>query len=469
LLKKDLNSLTDEEKEKRRELLIQKYVTEYQEKEEERKAELEGKAEGKGKGKGEKSDEDPSEFSTEEFLDAMEDTGDKKDEQSDAGEKGEEEKQAGSEDKGEEEEKQVGSQDKDEEEKPAAQEKKDDEKEDNGLGTEKGNRSLLSNTYGLIRTGAQARDRRKKGDKRGATLKRFDFASKFFSTAGTGLENGISGVKPDENASIGLELASNTMKMAGSGTDMAKGIYQSRSYGKLVNSKDARLAKSKLGYTSRKSQKKYRELREALKKGDTSKDKRMELLKARNDYRRSQDFTEAIAAAQTHAKIKSRAGKTGAVSAGLSLGGDILNTIGAGLKLAGPIGGLVGTILGGFGSLMKMGSKDVQKASEAMEKKAVKKANADQGKKYLEEKAAALLKKPEAKSDNMTEDEAKMIVAKRLGVDEPNDYEEIYKKLSERRAERILNKEEGYEDVLAAMDLPKDADKAMILEALGVS
>jgi hypothetical protein len=41
--------------------------------------------------------------------------------------------------------------------------------------------------------------------------------------------------------------------------------------------------------------------------------------------------------------------------------------------------------------------------------------------------------------------------------------------LSERRAERILNKEEGYEEVLAAMGLTKDADKATILEALGVS
>lgn len=69
----------------------------------------------------------------------------------------------------------------------------------------------------------------------------------------------------------------------------------------------------------------------------------------------------------------------------------------------------------------------------------------------------------------MTLDEAKTIISKRLGVDDPTNYAEIYKKLAERRAERILKREEGYQEVLAALGLTEDADKATILEALGVS
>ena len=464
LLKKDVSSLPKEDKEERAELLVSKYVTDWKIKKEEQMAELTDGLSDDEKTKEEtrKSVDTPKQKSkTDEFFDAIENDDD------DDAKPG---KKSGK--------KSDDDDDDDDDAKPAKKSDDDDDKDkkgstsNSGIGSEKGNRTLLSGIYGTIRSGAKARDKRKKGDSRGAALSRFDTASNAFGTATKGLEGGISGVEANDDASAGLGIASGATDMLGSGTNMVKGIYQNRAYGKLANRKETKLSESKMGYTHRKSMKRYKELKEAYHGGDKSartKEKRMEMLKARHDQKRSKDFMETMSSAKANAKVKSGAGTGGAISAGIGLGGGILNTIASGLKLAGPGGMIASAILGGIGSLMKMGSKDIQKGTDAMEKKGRKAGNDASGKKYIDEKAASLVKKSDAQADHMTVEEARRIVALRLGVDDPSKYDEVYKKLSERRADRILNKEEGYEEVLAAMGLSKKADKATILEALGVS
>ena len=536
LLKKDVSSLPKEDKEERAELLVSKYVTDWKIKKEEQMAELTDGLSDDEKTKEEtrKSVDTPKQKSkTDEFFDAIENdddddakpgkksgkksdddddddakpakkSGKKSDDDDDddakpakkSGKKSDDDddddakpaKKSGKKSDDDDDDdakpakksgkKSDDDDDDDDDAKPAKKSDDDDDKDkkgstsNSGIGSEKGNRTLLSGIYGTIRSGAKARDKRKKGDSRGAALSRFDTASNAFGTATKGLEGGISGVEANDDASAGLGIASGATDMLGSGTNMVKGIYQNRAYGKLANRKETKLSESKMGYTHRKSMKRYKELKEAYHGGDKSartKEKRMEMLKARHDQKRSKDFMETMSSAKANAKVKSGAGTGGAISAGIGLGGGILNTIASGLKLAGPGGMIASAILGGIGSLMKMGSKDIQKGTDAMEKKGRKAGNDASGKKYIDEKAASLVKKSDAQADHMTVEEARRIVALRLGVDDPSKYDEVYKKLSERRADRILNKEEGYEEVLAAMGLSKKADKATILEALGVS
>ena len=143
--------------------------------------------------------------------------------------------------------------------------------------------------------------------------------------------------------------------------------------------------------------------------------------------------------------------------------------IASALKQNGPGGKIAGAILGGIGNLMKMGTHALNKKNETEEKTATKSANDKNVEKYINKEADALIVESEAQADQMTKEEAKIIVALRLEVKDPTNYEEVYKKLSERRADRILNKEDGYEEVLAAMGLTEPTDKATILEALGAS
>ena len=254
---------------------------------------------------------------------------------------------------------------------------------------------------------------------------------------------------------------------------MAKGICQRRSYGKLAERQETEDSKRKMSHRYINSREKYKQMKEAYNKGDESarsKENRMEMLKQRHDHKRSKDFMEAMDSAREHAKIKSEAGGSGILSGSLGALGGGIGLAGSFAKQFGGFGGkIAGAVLGGISSAINFSTKGVDSLAGRKEKAAGKAANDTKGKEYIEKKVASLLKKPDAQADHITEDEAKLIVAKRLGVDNPSDYSEIYKKLAERRADRILNKEEGYQEVLDAMGLTEDADKATILEALGVS
>ena len=337
---------------------------------------------------------------------------------------------------------------------------------------------MFSNSYSLFRSHQKSKQKRKKGDSIGAGLERFNMFSNLFGIAagGTDAARGIAGFKGNDTASPWLDMASGIAGLGKSATDTFKGMYQSRSYGKLANRKETESSKAKMANEYMRSREKYKHMKEAYDKneeGTRSKESRMEMLKQRNAYKRSKDYIEAMNAAQETAKNKSKAGKWAFASGALK-------TLSGGLNLAEPllakklegsgtIGKAVGTGLKMLGKLAKFGAEKVEKAAGGKQEELQKQSNTNRGKEYLDEKVASFLKKPDAQADHVTEEEAKFIIAQRLGVEDPSNYEEIYKKLSERRAERILNKEEGYEEVLAAMGLTKDADKATILEALGVS
>ncbi len=333
----------------------------------------------------------------------------------------------------------------------------------------------LSGSYGLFRSAQQARQKRKKGDSRGAALSRFDAVSNLFGAASgaTGMASGITGLTGSD-ASDWLGHASSVADMGGSLTNVLKGAYQKRSYGKLAKRKETGESKAKMANEYMRSNEKYKKMKEAYDKnegGARSKENRMEMLKQRHAQNRSKDFIEAMESAQEHAKIRSKEGGWGIASGALSTASGGIGFAGSLAKQFGGVGGkIAGAVLGGISSLMKVGNKEVvERVAKSKGEAAKKKANDTSGKKYLDEKVASFLKKSDAQSDHVTEEEAKVIIAQRLGVDDPSKYAEIYKKLSERRADRILNKEEGYQEVLAAMGLTEDADKATILEALGVS
>ncbi|GEM_PF-3027621 len=339
-----------------------------------------------------------------------------------------------------------------------------------------GGAGLLSGTYGSIRSGRKAKQKRLKGDSRGAKLARYDTASNIFGAASgaAGMAGGIAGIKGKDDASNWLGTTSSILDIAGSVTDTFKGIYQRRAYKDLANRKETTASKAKMAHQHMSSKEAYQQMKSAYKAnapGSHDKAKRMEMLKARHAHKRSKDFIEAMEAAQENAKIKSQAGSRGILSGALKTGSGLIGLAGS---LAGQFGGtagkIAGAVLGGISSLMKIGTQEIgDRRAEEKEKAASKQANDTRGRKYLDDKVASFLRKSEPQADHVTEDEAKAIIAQRLGVADPTQYGEIYKKLAERRADRILNKEEGYEDVLAAMGLTKDADKATILEALGIS
>ena len=336
-----------------------------------------------------------------------------------------------------------------------------------------GGYGLLSGGYRTIRSGQQARQKHKKGDKRGAKLAGFDLASNLFGSAGgaLGMSGGIAGLAGADAASDWLGHASAMAGIGGSLTGVAKGFYQRHSYGKLAGRKETEESKRKTSQDYINSREKYKQMKGAYARDEQdarSKENRMEMLKQRHNYKRSKDFMEAMDSAREHAKIKSKAGKGGALSGALGALGGGMGLAGGLARQFGGLGGkIANVVLGGIGSLVGFGTKALDLRTESKEKKARKAANDAKGKEYIEKKVFKLIL--EAQEDHVTGDEAKLIIAKRLGVDDPSDYAEVYKKLSERRADRILNREEGYQDVLAAMGLTEDADKATILEALGVS
>ncbi len=343
-----------------------------------------------------------------------------------------------------------------------------------GIGTS--SLGTLSSTYGLFRSGWKATQKAKKGDKRGASLATFDAFSSLFGalSGGTNVASGITGLAGADTASNWLGHTANILGMAGSLTDTFKGVHQFRTYRDLANRKETEGSKAKMAHQFMRSREEYKRMKEKYKQGGKdalTSDEKMEMLKQRNQRKRSKDFMDAMKAAQEHAKIKSQAGKSGILSGALNTVSGAMATAGGFAKQFGGLGGkIAGTVLGGLGSLTKYATKFfVDKKAGDKEEAAKKAANDKMGKEYIEEKAAKLVKKPEPQKDHMTLDEAKTIISKRLGVDDPTNYAEIYKKLAERRAERILKREEGYQEVLAALGLTEDADKATILEALGVS
>ncbi len=335
---------------------------------------------------------------------------------------------------------------------------------------------MASGTYGALRSGYQARQKRLKGDSRGARLSRFDTASSIFGATSGALNvaAGGAGLGKKDNASSWLGNTASILSIGGSINDMSKGIYQRHSYKNLANRKETDASRAKMASEYMQSDEKYKKMKAAYNQGDEgarSKENRMEMLKQRHAAKRSQDFIEATQAAQDHARIKSRAGGRGILSGALSTGSGLIGMAGS---LAGQFGGfggkIAGAVLGGISSLMSIGNKEIgDRISDKKGESATKQANDTRGKKYLDDKVASFLRKSEPQADHVTEDEARVIIAQQLGVADASNYSEIYKKLAERRADRILNKEEGYLEVLAALGLSEKADKATILEALGVS
>lgn len=461
LLKRDVSSLTEEEKEKRKELIEEKYVADWKkEKEQQAKDLTEGLTDDeKSKEETRQSVDVPEKSGAEKFLEGLDtamEVGDAISDVADAGiSLGTDIADAVYTGKGKEDHKATSM-------------------TSNIAGIATGTWGTLSGGYGMFRSGQQARQKRKKGDARGAALSRFDVASNLFGTisGATGMASGIAGLKGSD-ASDWLGHASGIAGIGGSLTGMAKGICQRRSYGKLAERQETEDSKRKMSHRYINSREKYKQMKEAYNKGDESarsKENRMEMLKQRHDHKRSKDFMEAMDSAREHAKIKSEAGGSGILSGSLGALGGGIGLAGSFAKQFGGFGGkIAGAVLGGISSAINFSTKGVDSLAGRKEKAAGKAANDTKGKEYIEKKVASLLKKPDAQADHITEDEAKLIVAKRLGVDNPSDYSEIYKKLAERRADRILNKEEGYQEVLDAMGLTEDADKATILEALGVS
>ncbi|NLV16489.1 MAG: hypothetical protein GXY50_04670 [Syntrophomonadaceae bacterium] len=462
LLKRDVSSLTEEEKAERAKLIIEKYITDWKTKKEERMKELtEGMSDDeKSKEETRKSDPVPSKSRGERFLegvDTVKEWGD-----------------LGADIAGD-----AASFATDVADTAHTSQGNDNHQATSVAGNiasiATGGWGTLSGGYGMFRSGQNARQKRKKGDSRGAALSRFDVASNLFGTASgaTGMASGITGLTGSD-ASDWLGHASGIAGIGGSVTDMIKGIYQKRSYSNLANRKETVDSKAKMANQYMRSTDNYKQMKESYNKGDQSahsKEKRMEMLKQRHDHKRSKDFMGAMASAQEHSKIKSQAGGSGILSGALNALSGGMGLAGGFAKQFGGFGGkIAGTVLGGISSLTKYATKYfVNKKGEDKEKAAKKAANDTKGKEYIEEKAANLKKKADAQADHITDEEAKLIVAKRLGIDDPSDYAEVYKKLSERRADRILNKEEGYKEILAAMGLTEDADKATIMEALGVS
>lgn len=444
LLKKDPSSLLDEEKELRIKLLIEKYVHDWKKEKEEQEKELSEdlNAGGKSSEKTEKTDQPAEASAQEKEAGKAAKTKETEDELFEAGES-------------------------------SATETGTKDEEDAGTKIKQligGAWSFVSSRLGTFQSGQQATE-----NTGGASSSPFGFVRSLFAKfAGKGTDDAEAGPEQSTSAS---GAAGNDLGLANLGRsliDMAKGVKESYSYGKLAGRKQTGESKAQTANQYINARERYKQLKEAYKKGGVgalSKEERMEMLKQRRTRKRSQDFLEAMAAAQEHAKIKSRAGIGRAVGSGLGSLGGVLNLAGSLVKkFAGPKGQLAGTILGALGGGLAMFSP---KVGEFLSKKfgtdKAKATNEEKGKKYLEEKAAKLMGKPEAQADHVNEEEAKLIVARRLGVKDPSDYAAVYKKLAERRAERILKKEEGYQEVLAAMGLPEDADKASILEALGVS
>ncbi len=334
---------------------------------------------------------------------------------------------------------------------------------------------MASGLYGAGRSGYQARQKSKKGDARGARLSRFDTASNLFGagSGALGASSGIAGLKGADDASDWLGAASGMLDTAGALTNFTKGAYQKRSYGKLARRRETVDSKAEMSNKHIAAKEKYRKMKADYAKGDKdarSKEKRMEMLRQRHEHKRSKDFTEAMLSAQENASRKSKGGNWGMASGGLGTLSSLIGLAGSFAKQFGGVGGAIaGAVLGGISGLMKLGTTVGDKIAEGKEEKAGEKSRAKQGEQYLKDKVASLLKKPEAQADHVSEAEARDIVAQRLGLGDASKPEEVYRKLAERRADRILNKEEGYKEVLAAMGLSENADKATILEALGVS
>jgi hypothetical protein len=462
LLKKDLSTLSPEEKGKRAELLTEKYVTDWKTKKEDEMKELTtGLADNEKSKEETRKSVDVPESKAGQFFDFVDKLQEGGDITSDV---------AGG----------IAATGSDIADAAYSQRSAADNESNPGgtsgniVGIATGGWGALSNTYGSFRSGFKAADKRKKGDSRGAKLAGFDTASNIFGAASgaMGMGGNIAGLCGDSGTSGVLGLTSGLADSAGAFTKMFKGMYQKKTYGDLANRKETDQSKRKMAGTERSEKEKYRKMKAAYhgnEEGSHAKDKRMEMLKARHDYRRSKDFTEAMSSAQANAKVKSDAADGGVFSAALGGIGGALNMMASGFKMMGPGGKIAGAILGGIGNLLKMSTHAVNKAGEAKEKAARKSANETNARKYIQEKTDSLLAKPDAQADHLTGEEAKTIVAKRLGAKVPLDFTEVYKKLSERRADRILNKEEGYEEVLASMGLSANADKATILEALGVS
>ncbi|NLL56993.1 MAG: hypothetical protein GX244_00575 [Firmicutes bacterium] len=457
LLKKDVNSLSDTEKEERAELLIEKYVVDWKKKKEEQMKELTEGLDDKEKSKEEtrKSDPTPKGSNTMETIDDIVEGVSTLSDVTDYGMS-------------------VAS--------DFSKESDGMDKASNITGIATGSIGMATSGYGALRASWQAGKKAKKGDSRGAKLAGFDILSSIFgfTSGATGTASGITGLAGKDKASDRLGLASGAAGFAGSSIEMLKGIYEFGSYRRLANRKESEDSKVKMANKYVNARERYKQMKEEYAKGGEgarSKEKRMEMLRQRHDRKRSKDFTEAIASAQEHAKVKSRGGigtilkgAGSTLGGGIGLAGSFLKHF-AGknekLKLAGSILGAVG---GGI-SLATTGLSWLGKTGifNKFSGPSAESVNEKKGKEYIESKADKLMKKPEAQADHMTKEEARIIVAKRLGVNDPSNYAEVYKKLAERRADRILNKEEGYQEVLAALGLSEKADKATILEALGVS
>lgn len=342
-----------------------------------------------------------------------------------------------------------------------------------------------SGLYGTVKGSQEAREKSKKGDKRGAALAGFDIAGSIFGGASgaTGFtssllgkhgwgEREVKGKKENPYADV-LGHISAGLGLFGSTTGLAKSSYQTHTYRKLAAKRETQEGIDKMQGQYSSARDDYKSLKDKYKKDKSalSKEQKLEMLKKRHERKRSKDFKEAMMDARQQAKLKSREGIVGIVSSSIS-------TIGGGLGLAGGLFkqfagnnkvlktiGLGLGIASGVAGLLAKGAELI--GQKIMDRKK-KTAKVDSAKKYMEDKVNKLLDKQEAKEDKITKQEAELIIARRLGVEKPTDYKAIYEKLAERRAERILRREEGYKEVLASMGLTEDADKATILEALGV-
>lgn len=456
LLKKDLNTLSDTEKEERKRLLIEKYVVDWKKNKEEQMKELT---------EGLKDEEKSKEETRGSFA-----TPPQQPQSSETGENVMEGISTGADvlDYG----------------MSVASDFSGDNKglsiASNVTGILTGGWGMFKGGHGMYKSHKEAKEKKKKGDVMGSRLARFDTFSGLFDFTGgaAGVAGSAHGLAGKEKASDRLGLASSVAGLASSSTELLKGAYHMGGYRHLASK--AGKTKEKMTSSYESARDKDKAMKEEYAKGGEgarSKEKRMEMLRQRHARKRSKDFMEAMAAAQEHNKIRAKGGiGTLLKGAGSTLGSGISAT-GAflkyfagenqGLKLAGSILGAVGGAIGlATTGLSWLGKAGIFKKFQGKTSQSV---NEQKGKEYIENKADKLMKKPEAQADHMTKEEALTIVAKRLGVNDPSNYAEVYKKLAERRADRILNKEEGYQEVLASLGLSENADKATILEALGVS
>lgn len=353
------------------------------------------------------------------------------------------------------------------------------DKTSNIAGMASGAWGTLSGIYG---TGKGIKDvAEKKGvDERAARLAGFDIAGSVFGAASgaTGFTGSLFadrewGKRGDENpVADTLGNISAGLGFVGSGIGLAKSSYQTHTYKKLAQRRETDMSQAKMLKKYGTADRRYKELKDKYRqdKKSLTKAEKMEMLRQRYVRKRSRDYMEALRDAQISARQKASEGAWGVASG-------TVNTLGSGLGLmgglfkqfAGDNNGLkiAGTVLSIAGGLLGLVAKGVEIGGKIYQDKQKEKSKEERAKNYLKEKAAKLKAKPEPRSDHMTDEEAELIIAKRLGVKNPSNYQEVFQKLAERRADRILNKEEGYREVLAALGLSEKADKATIMEALG--